>query len=354
MRNLQFIQVCPSDPQFYWQTAVQLFNFSKFGYDKSANILVYVNQNRLQEIQKWTFLEYKFPNAKFFYYPDYYNLMRTMIKVDYIPLLRPYLLQKHWQRFPELKNDAIFYHDSDVIFSKPLDIDKYIQDDINYLSYTGDRNQNPPYNYQCYDHFVDKEKNIRPDKLEEYKKANPIEAILKSFNLSIDFFKAHKSTVGGAQYLLKNVSAKFWKEVFEECINVRRYLQRVNQNVMKGETPLERENNGFQSWATDMWVIQWLLWRDNKNVKCPVEMDFTWAPDPLYKWEQNAIYHDAGVPGDSKKLFKKRGPNNEYIKAWDEEGMKMPFEDDLSFVSLTESSSKYVAEIEATKKYLNL
>jgi hypothetical protein len=112
----------------------------------------------------------------------------------------------------------------------------------------------------------------------------------------------------------------------------------------------ENENKGFQSWCADMWSILFNLWKRQYNTSCPWQMDFCWATDPIGKWDQVQIYHDAGATSrnhDNAILFHKR--EAKYIN-----NISTPFTDDLSDVSKDYCSSNYVKEIiEATPyKYI--
>lgn len=353
-RVLRFFTAQPEDPNYWWQTAVQCNNFRKWGYSDKLNVLLYLQKSRLQYgfNDNWKWLEEKFPEVKFFYYPDELNLERTILQVDYPSLQRPYMLAKHWKRFPELEKDTIFYLDADVVFSQPIDIHKFAQDSINYLSST---------NYISLDHFIDKEKNIKEESREEYERVDPIGKLLAYIGVDKQTLIDNKANTGGAQYLLKNITYKWWEKVFEDCISIRTYLSRANQRLMKGDSVKEREDNGWQSWCADMYAMQWGMWRDGIKSLCPPEMDFSWATEPIYKWQANAIYHDAGV-AEPGQLFYKRGQYQavgdnpkahlSYTHNWEHPLSRTPFMDDLSFVPENFCSYNYVKEIQETKKYL--
>lgn len=358
MRKLHLISCQPDDPVFLWQVAVNLHNQRKHGVSDKARVLVFLPFDRLDWgfNGKWKFLESKFPEAKFFYYEDNGNFLDKILEVQYIPLLRPYMLAKHFEEFPELSNDAIYYHDSDTVFANPPTFLEDLRDDeVNYLSYTGNRDTN--YNYMCHEHFLSKEENIRKGMKREYKKVDPLSKLLSFFNLEKQFFIANKDNVGGAQYLLKDIDSAFWEEVKDACIKIRSFLMEMNLHFMKGKSSLERETNGWQSWCADMWAIQFILWKNKKTILCPPQMDFSWSTDEISNWGKRTIYHDAGSAtgkiekdGKTHLLFNKR--KTEYTDNWMSPNLRMPFYDDLSFVSPEFSSSNYVKEIEATKKYL--
>lgn len=364
MKKLLFVQACPDDSCFWWQTAVQLNNFRKYGYSKDYHALIFLPGDRLHHgfSGKWKYLERKFPEAHFHYIKDEDGIMEVAKMVDYIPLLRPYCLQKFLERNPEFTDAAIFYCDSDILFTKKPEIEKLVDDDINYLSYTGTKETE--YNYMCHEHFTSKEQNIRDDMKEQYEKEDILSKMTTWFGVKKQFFVYNKNSIGGAQYLLKNMTPEFFKKVYDGCIVIRTLLSMANQQLMKGETKEERENNGWQSWCADMWSIQLSLWGDGRKTRCPDEMNFCWATDKIEKWNKCTIYHDAGgtaTPikdenGKEHKLFHKKGERingkDSYMHSWDHEELRNPFMDDLSFVSKDYCSFNYVKELLETKKYL--
>jgi len=163
-----------------------------------------------------------------------------------------------------------------------------------------------------------------------------LEELLREFGLSRQIAVTNQEGSGGAQYLLKNIDAQFWQDVFSGCIKVLLNLRSVNRRFF------ENENKGFQSWCADMWSVLFNLWRRGYETQCPKEMDFCWATDRIEKWDQVQIYHDAGATSrnhDNVILFHKREPR--YIN---NEGT--PFEDDLSDVSNAYCSYNYTKEIQ--------
>lgn len=365
-KKLIFVQACPDSSCFWWQTAVQLHNFRKFGYSKDYHALIFLPEDRKKDgfSGKWRFLTQKFPEATFHYFVDEDQVADVSNMVNYIPLLRPYCLQKFLERNPQFSEAAIFYHDSDILFTRPINLtEEMINDNINYLSYTGTRETG--YNYMCHEHFRDKEQNIREEMLEEYRKGGDIIGKMTTwFGVTPEKFIEGKDQIGGAQYLLKNMTPEFFAKVYKGCIVIRTLLSMANQQLMKGETEKEREDNGWQSWCADMWSIQFSLWGEGKEIICPDEMSFCWATDKIGKWNQKAIYHDAGdvkkprihEDGTEHWLFNKKGPlvneKHSYMFGWDSEHLRNPFMDDLSFVSKEYCSINYVNEINETKNYL--
>lgn len=333
MRQLRIITAQPNDLLFCWQVRVQLHNLRKYGLSENYTALIWKHngrQNGEMFTEQWAQLMYDYPEAAFFHYEDSTGeLSKLIAQTGYIPLLRPWLLAKHFESNLSLREDAILYMDSDVIFTKKPNFDNLLGDDTCYLSDTR--------SYIAASYFDSKIKDVLPQKLDSYKKIDVLDDLLKEFDLSRQVAIANEQGSGGAQYLLKNIDAGFWQDVFKGCITVRLNLRSVNKRFF------ENEDKGFQSWCADMWSVLFNLWKRGMKTECPPEMDFCWATDPIDKWDKVQIYHDAGASTrpikEGHMLFHKRDlpyVNNE----------KTPFDDDLSFVSNEYCSYWYAREIE--------
>lgn len=343
MKELRIITAQPNDLYFCWQLRVQLHNLRKHGLSDKYTALIWHHDNRANKevfFDEWNQLINDYPEAEFVTYEDTTGELSRLIKMmNYIPLLRPWLLSKYFSERPELKYRAILYIDSDVVFTKKPNFDSLIADDVCYLSDTR--------SYIAASYFDSKEKDVLPEKLEEYKQIDVLDELMKEFGLSRLTAESREEGSGGAQYLLKNIDAAFWQNVFQGCIKVLMNLRSVNRRFF------ENENKGFQSWCADMWSILFNLWAREgiSETRCPWEMDFCWATDPIGKWDQVQIYHDAGATSrnhDNAILFHKR--EHKYIN-----NISTPFEDDLSDVSENHCSKNYVKEIvEAAPKQVKV
>ncbi len=347
MKDLVFISCQPDDKVFEWQIDVQLHNFRKYGYADRARVLVFLPSDRLHKgfNPGWKQLEKKYPEVKFFYYEDTEDILNTSIRrIGYIPLLRPWMLKKHFAEYPELEDKAIFYHDSDVIFTRRLDFTPFLYDGDEdcYLSDTR--------SYIAASYFDSKAKDVLESKKEDYAKIDVLDSSMKLFGLTRQDAVDNENGSGGAQYLLKNINSKFWEDVYEGCINIRTHLRNINTRYF------ESEDKGFQSWCADMWSVLWNLWKRGVKTYCPKELDFAWATDKISKWREVYIYHDAGAgsnpiyttePDGTKKehrLFFKR--EMKYVN-----NISSPLQEDLSYVSKDFCSSGYVREIEDCSRF---
>jgi len=280
MKDLKYVCVQPDDQYYTWQVHMWLESLRNRGESDKAIVLIFTPNYR--EVNKnWKQVTDIYPEAEFHFYKDEHDV--SSLLGIYIPVLRPYTLWRHWKEHPSLSDKAIFYCDSDVLFTEHFDIQKYIDDDVCYLSDTQ--------SYIGAAYFDSKVKDVLPDKLEEYKTRDILAEIGSVVGISREEAEQKDKDSGGAQYLLKNIDAAFWSKVINDCIIIRSYLQKTNKEFF------ENENKGFQSWCADMWAVLWNLWVRQKEVKVIDEMGFSWAPDPVEKLKTHPIFHNAGIVG---------------------------------------------------------
>lgn len=332
-KEFVIISVQPQSPDFFWQLEVQLFNFRKYGLSQYYQVIFFIDKGDEINPEILT-LAKKFPEARFFFYKDVKGeCIKYISSFNYLPLLRPWSLKQHFHAHPELKEAAVLYLDSDVIFTKNPDFltGDIINDDICYLSNTE--------SYISAAYFDSMIKNIDPNKLEDYKKIDVLDMCASMCGITREICEKNQSNTGGAQYILKGIDAKFWADVLDACMMLVIYLRNINQRYFKGEKGIERENNGFQAWCSDMWAVLWNIWRRGIETRTPKEMDFAWSSDNIEKLNEVYIYHDANAV---EGCFNKRAyPQIKGI---------YPFDDDFSFIDKTKCTWIYVQEIMNTRK----
>lgn len=282
MKDLKFVQACPSDVYYTWQVHLWLESLRNIGHSDKAISVIFTPKGR-ENKDKWKQIEDLYPESEFHYYNDEDNLNQLL--GIYIPVLRPYVLWKHFKANSELSEKAIFYCDSDILFTKDFNLDQFTQDDVNYLSDTN--------SYINATYFDSKIKDVLPEKLEEYKTRDILGEIASVIGIDRETCEANNLHSGGAQYLLKNVDGEFWSKVMNDCILIRTYLQTVNREFFKDE------NTGYQSWCADMWAVLWNLWFREQETKVVPELAFAWATDPISKLDSHTIFHNAGITGVS-------------------------------------------------------
>jgi hypothetical protein len=260
--------------------------------------------------ERWRKLANTYNYVCFFFYPD------DRPKKGYIPSIRPYILHKHWIARPELEKETVFYHDSDIILSKPFAFQHlsegdtcYVADTISYIGANYVRSKG--------EHYLDIMTSI----------------VGVDKQLVID----NEKDSGGAQYIIKDIDALFWETMYHD---VEEMYTTVNQMIAedKAKDPSHHE---IQIWCADMWCLLWGLWKRGKEVKVTQELSFSWGTSNIEQWDMHNIFHNAGVTHErANELFYKGA----YIHT-------LPF-DDVSKKTYSDKfcSIKYVDEILKTKE----
>lgn len=279
-RELKFMTCCPDDTYFTWQVHLWLDNLKRMDKSKDAIVLLFIPITRNKN-PKWEQLIKLFPETTFkFYRDDKDEISRALIPA-YISVLRPWLMTKWFRENSEFKNHAIFYCDSDILFTEKFNIDAFVNDDVNYLSDTN--------SYISITYFDRKVNDVIPEKKEQYRDLDVFSMLGSLIGVTREQGEKFKDHSGGAQYLMKNLDAKFWEKVMKDCMIIRTYLQRINKDFFINE------NRGFQSWCADMWAILWNLWIREQETKVIPEMGFSWSTDLITKLEDYPIMHNAGI-----------------------------------------------------------
>ena len=298
--KLNIISCVTDSPRFLWEVDVLLTNLKEYGHSSITTLLIFQHRNfYTQEFSpKWKRLEEKFPETSFVYYKDHTNISRSCQIFGYLPLFRLYVLQEYFKKHPELEKEAIFYIDSDIILTKPIDFSVYLEDDVNYLSWTGNPERTDNYLWQPY--FDSKKDKVVPDKLSQYSRIDILGKTAEICGTTREQIALNSPNIGGAQYILKGINSQFWTDCFNYTCEIKLFLSNMNQIFMQGETFQEKEDNGFQSWCADMWSIMFSLLGKGRKVICPKELDFAWSCDRIERAQTTSILHDAGITSDAK------------------------------------------------------
>jgi hypothetical protein len=252
----------------------------------------------------------KYPFVRFFNYKK-----SSQNNFGYIPILRPDIIEQHFRKYPELRGEAIFYHDSDIIFRELPNFDAmqgdlywYLSDTVSYIG----------------------AKYIRSKSDELFTDMCSLVGILPE---TVDL---NQENSGGAQYLMKGLTAEYWAEVKKDTLALYKYM--ADRETLERKTLTEKELSSYnpvQKWCADMWAVLWGGWKMGAQTLVTPELEFSWGTSSLADYEKHNIMHNAGVTDSSKsRLFYK----GEFIN-------KSPFGADLSYVDPNTASAKYVEAI---------
>ena len=271
---MRYICCQPSNIYYSWQVDTMIYSFINNGINQEQIDIVFsiksANENSC------LYLLDKYPNVNFYFYPD------TRKSVKYISSVRPYTLKKHFYKYPDLYKGTFMYHDCDIALTKPLEIDNYLCgcDQTCYLSDT--------ISYIGHNYILSKGQDV-------------LDLMCSVANIDKELVKQNEANSGGAQYVLKNIDYTFWEEVEIDCENL--FYEVVKLNTKK--VAEDDRYHPLQIWCADMWAVLWNLWKRNRKTKIIKELNFTWATEPIIKWGENSIFHNAGINNNKDNAFYK-------------------------------------------------
>lgn len=287
MREPIVIAAQPTDRYFVWQVHLYVESCIEVGFkEENIHILLYNPKGR-KITEKWDELKKVYPKLKLFIYED--EGVQQYLGV-YIPVLRPHVLWQHFRKFPELELETIVYTDCDILWTEQLDIQKFFDDNTCYIS-------NAKF-YMNASYFKGKRNQVLKDKLEEYDKRDVLQEVCDIVGVDKKIVEDNDDNTGGVQYILKGMTADFWKKVEQDVIAIRVHLMNdVNKKFFNNEA------EGFQSWCADLWAVLYNLWYHGKDVKVVEEMNFAWSSDPIARLNYVGIFHNAGIVGTMHNGF---------------------------------------------------
>ena len=309
MKSLRYICAQPATLYYAWQVEVMVNNFIKHGVlPQQIHIVCAIRKDIPVE---WTKLQTQYKDVGFFFYED------TRVQPVYVSSIRPHILKKHFAEHPHLKDEAIFYHDCDIVLTQPVTWEEFLEDDVWYLSntigYIG-------------------AKYIKEKKYGLYERMCEIIGIDESIP------EQNQENSGGAQYIMKNIDATFWDKVEQDSEELYKFFM----NHLKA-FPQSPKYHPIQMWTADMWAVLWNAWYFKHETKVVKEMDFIWPGHTQDEWKNKYIFHNAGVVvsiNDSERLFFK----GKYMD-------KLPYNDiDLNWLKKDRCSYLYAQEILETAK----
>lgn len=268
MKQLYYICAQPAITFYTWQIEVMLENFLANGIPPDKiHLLLAIERHGVPP--EWKKLEEKYKEVGFYYYYD------TRPPNGYIPSIKLNLMKQHFYHHPELSNHAIFFHDCDVVFTRPVDWSPWVQDDMWYLSDTVS--------------YIG----------EQYIKSKGFgiyERMCEMIGLDQTVPQRNQLHSGGAQYLLKNVSSILWDKAEEDSITLYNFFCQHLE-----EHPQTSDYHPIQKWTAEMWATLWNAWYFGHETRVIPEMDFIWPHHDLGEWEKHTIFHNSGVSGHEKR-----------------------------------------------------
>jgi hypothetical protein len=304
--DLQFVCAQPATDYYVWQVEVMLNNFVKNGINLNNVDIVCWKVNGVVP-DNWQTLANNYA-ARFFFYDD------TRVSKHYISSIRPNILKQHFTVRTELIGKSIFYHDCDIIFSKPIDWSQFLA--INDFNWYGSDTRW----YIGHDYILSKGVDI-------------LDAMCEIVDISKNIIEENEKNAIGAQYLMKGITAEFWENVEKDCEKLFHDITQLN-NQKKMIDPSYHE---LQIWCADMWAVLWNGWKLGYKTVCSPELEFSWGTSSEEDYHKMNIMHNAGVTNSGELFYKA-----EYIN-------ELPYGKDLQIKENTASWHYYQAIKDAEK-----
>ena len=302
--KVKFIVPFPDHPYYLWQVLVQIMNFRKMGYEQDAVYPVSFFRHKPSEL---LLRMVNSPNikAKFYLYPAEERVDRS-----YTAANKPWLMGKYFEQFPEEKG-VFNYLDPDVVFTKQMDFEPFIQDDKWYGSSTK--------SYTGTTYIKSKAEQLLVD-------------LCGIAGVSVEDVEKHDHNSIGAQYFVKNCTADFWFEVAAKSTVGYKHMLDTSTIYKKPEDPYP-----IQAWASEMYFTQYAMIRHGIEPVASDLMQFSGANHHISDWEKKPYFHNAMVPKENGRDFCKVTYQSS------------PFRKEI-VVSPDSISSKYVELIKETEQ----
>lgn len=273
MKRVRFVCAQPAIKYYAWQVEVMINNFIEMGVNPNQIDIVSKIENGVVP-DEWNKLRHGYA-ARFFFYSD----QRT--STSYISSIRPNILKQHWAANSYLERETIFYHDCDILFTKPVYdwiTNQMIHDDFWYGSDTRW--------YIAYSYIVSKGQDV-------------LDKMCELVGISEALVQQNELNSIGAQYLMKNVDYEFWNSCERDCENLFANITKLN-NQKKAADPNYHE---LQIWCADMWALLWNAWKRGVNTVCHKNFEFSWATSNAEEFHQLNIFHNAGITTNQNRQF---------------------------------------------------
>jgi hypothetical protein len=317
-KQIRFICAQPATIYFAWQVEVMINNFMTMGINpNNIDIVCWKDNDDVPEI--WIKLANHYP-ARFFFYKD------TRKTRHYISSIRPNILKQHWETYSELKDETIFYHDCDIIFTKPISqwITSEMINDTNW--YGSDTRW-----YIGHDYILSKGEDV-------------LNKMCEIVDIDKELIKKNELDSIGAQYLMKGINSEYWARVEKDCENLFKEITELNNEKIQidrhtmSEGEARQPYHPLQIWCADMWAVLWGAWKLGYKTVCHPNFDFSWGTSSEEEYHKLNIMHNAGVVNSTSGLFHKA----EYMNT-------LPYGVEIDIKENT-ASKKYWEWIQKTEK----
>ena len=259
--SVKFIIPFPDVPYYLWMVLVQINNFRRMGYEVDTHFIGFYFGSGPSEILL-KMVNSDNVKANFHLYPD------DRPDKTYPASSKPRMMKNYFRDFPDEKENIYMYLDPDVIFLKQFDFEPFIHDNIWYESDAS--------SYLNSTYIKSKGDGL-------------LEEMCDVVGISPEMVIENDKNAGGAQYILKNLTADYWEEVELSSIDL---YKKMKETEKKYHPP--GQDFPIQAWTSEMWTQNWVAWTKGIQTKIVSEMHFHWANHRMADIN-HSIFHNAGV-----------------------------------------------------------
>jgi hypothetical protein len=282
---MRYICCQPANDYYLWQIETVINNFMSHGINPNQIDIVLGYKN--EHLSKWKILQEYHNTIRFFFYKD------TRENGTYIPSIYFNLMKQHLAANPALKDEVLFLHDSDIVFTSKPDYSQFEKDKVWYLSDTN--------SYINYDYIMQKGEDLLIE-------------MCRIVGISTLIPKLMNDHSGGAQYIVKGTDFNFWDKVEKDSITIYQYLYEKEPSYV----PKYENDYPIQKWTAGMWSLLYNAWFFGHQTKVVKEMDFGWSTNHISDTVKYKILHNAGVTDSKNGMFYKgeyatKLPYNTYL-----------------------------------------
>jgi hypothetical protein len=225
-----------------------------------------------EDLTKWKILQEYHNTIRFFFYKD------TRKNRTYIPSIYFNLMKQHLAANPSLKDEVLFLHDSDIVFTSKPDYSQFEKNKVWYLSDTN--------SYINYDYIMQKGEDLLID-------------MCRIVGIDCLIPKLMNDHSGGAQYIVKGTDYNFWDKVEKDSISLYQYF--INKEPY--HVPKYENDYPIQKWTAGMWSLLYNAWFFGHQTKVVKELDFGWSTSDISDSVKYKILHNAGVADSKSGMF---------------------------------------------------
>lgn len=263
---MKYICAQPETLYYRWQVDTMINSFLQNGVQES-DIIILSNT----ESEEFNVLKEKYPSVNFH---RYYSPVHK-----YQPAIKPYLMYLYFRDHPE--DEQYFYHDSDIVLTKPLpEFERgiFMSDTVSYIGH----------------HYI------------KSKGQEVVDIVCDTVNIPEQTLIDKQEDSGGCQFVFNTLPSEVWKKAYEDSYKLWKNITAYNNlNADKYEGTY-----ALQVWTSEMWATLYAMWYYGYYGKVDERLNFAWSTDPISKLETTSILHNAGV-SDQPRLFKKSRYINE-------------------------------------------